>query len=99
MEQSDRCGLLRPAGDMKNIPADDAERVGEYGDHMAVLLNVFGKRVSHQTPAADIAHPGQIGKKAFVHPRPPALFPSIDTGIISMFWKTVNSPLAKPCVL
>ncbi|MBQ6317473.1 MAG: hypothetical protein IJI13_08110, partial [Oscillospiraceae bacterium] len=30
---------------------------------------------------------------------PPALFPSIDTGIISMFWKTVNSPLAKPCVL
>lgn len=59
--------LVGVAVDVENVPAYHTQRVGDDGAHMAVLLYVLGQRVSHKTPAAYVAHPGDIGEKVFRH--------------------------------
>ena len=56
--------VARPAED---VAPDHAERVCEYRDHVAVLLNVLGQGVAHQPPARDIAHARNERKEVGIH--------------------------------
>ena len=59
--------LIGVTGNGENLPADKTQRMGDHRHHVAVLLYIFRQGVSHQTPAADIAHAGDIGKKVVGH--------------------------------
>ena len=67
MKQRNCCCLFGVTGNMKDIPSYETKRMGQDGDHVAVLLNVFREGISHQTPATDVAHAGDIGKEVFIH--------------------------------
>ena len=45
------------AGDAEHITADNAQRMGDDRDHMAVLLDIFMYRIAHEAPALDVSHP------------------------------------------
>ena len=51
----------------QHVPADQGQGVGQDGHHVAVLLDVLGHHAAHESPAADVAHPGDEGKKVIVH--------------------------------
>ena len=59
--------LVRITGHVEYIPADDAQRMGQHCNHVAVLLNILGQRIAHQAPALDIAHTGNVRKKIIAH--------------------------------
>ena len=67
VEQRRRRAAIRVCRFVQNVALDERKPVRQHGDHVAVLLNVFFKRVAHQTPAADVAHPGDEGEKAVLH--------------------------------
>jgi len=59
--------FLRIAWYAQHVPPDDPQRVGDDRHHVAVLLDVLGQGVSHEAPALDVAHAGEIGKKVIAH--------------------------------
>ena len=59
--------LLGIAGDLQHVPPDDPQRVSDDRDLVAVLLDILGQGVSHQAPAADIAHTREVGKEIIAH--------------------------------
>ena len=67
MIQRDRGTLIGVAGNPIYIAADHTQGMRDHSDHMAVFLNVFRKRIPHQAPSGNIAHPGNQGEKVVVH--------------------------------
>ena len=60
------------AGGAQHVPPDHAERVGEDGHLVAVLLHVLADRVSHQSPAGDVFHAADQRKKTgWIHGNAP----------------------------
>ena len=59
--------LVRVAGDAHHVAPYHAQRVGDDGDHMAVLLNIFRQRIAHKAPSDDVPHTGYIGKEIIAH--------------------------------
>ena len=54
-------------GEVQNVPADQRQSMGQHRGHVAVLGNVFGKGVAHQTPAGYVAHTAHQGVKFICH--------------------------------
>ena len=67
MVEGQHGGVLRVQITAEEVPADDRQRVGQDGHHVGVLLNVLLEGVAHETPAADVAHPGDQGEKVMGH--------------------------------
>ena len=67
MIQRDRSTLIGVAGNSVYIPTDHTQRMRDHSDHVTVLLNIFRKRVPHETPSGNITHPGNQGEKVVVH--------------------------------
>ena len=55
------------AGLAEDVAAYDSQRVGEYGDHMTVLLYVFLYGIAHKAPPLNISHAGDKRKEITVH--------------------------------
>jgi len=58
------------AGQIQNVLTDQRQGVGQDGDLVAVLLDILGKGIAHQTPAGNVAHPPQKGVKLIGHRLP-----------------------------
>ena len=80
-----RCSIINAKGlfvregrrvrrDAQNVPLDGSQPMGQHRHHVAVLLNVLLEAVAHQSPAADITHPGQQSKKSVLHRGSPSYF-------------------------
>ena len=52
---------------LANVPANQRQSMGQHRGHVAVLGNVFGKGVAHQTPAGYVAHTAHQGVKFICH--------------------------------
>ena len=58
-------------GPAELVPADHRQGVGQDGHHVGVLLDVLRVGVAHEAPAADVAHPRDVGKKGMRHSKLP----------------------------
>ena len=59
--------LVRITGDAHHVAPYHAQRVGDDGDHVAVLLNIFRQRIAHKAPADNVPHAGYICKEIIAH--------------------------------
>ena len=81
-------------GPAELVPADHRQGMGQHGHHVGVLLHVLRHGASHEAPAADVLHAGDVGEKRVGHGAPPAPWQRESRGWGFLFVTLPSSPPA-----